>query len=66
MAPKKAMEITNAAFAIGCHWGTFPLTDEAIGEPRDRLVAALDAKGIARERFRAMLPGEVWDVPLSP
>jgi len=66
--PEEAVEallITNAAFAVGCHWGTFPLTDEAIGEPRDRLVAALDANGIARERFRAMLSGEVWDIPQS-
>ena len=26
-------------------------------------LAALDAGGIARERFRPMLPGEVWDIP---
>lgn len=59
----EGMQLAKAAFAAGCHWGTFPLTDEAIDEPRDRLVAALDASGVERHRFRAMLPGEVWDVP---
>jgi L-ascorbate metabolism protein UlaG (beta-lactamase superfamily) len=66
--PEEAVEgmlLANAAFAAGCHWGTFPLTDEAIDEPRDRLAAALASKGIDGKRFRAMLPGEVWDVPLA-
>ena len=57
------MTLGNAAFAAGCHWGTFRLTNEAIDEPRQRLLETLDASGIARERFRPMLPGEVWDVP---
>jgi L-ascorbate metabolism protein UlaG (beta-lactamase superfamily) len=64
--PEEAVEgmtLCNAAFAVGCHWGTFHLTNEAIDEPRQRLLAALDASGIARQRFRPMQPGEVWDVP---
>ena len=67
--PEEAVEgmmLANAAFAAGCHWGTFQLTDEPIDEPRDRLLAALDAKGLPRESFRPMLPGEVWDVPQRP
>jgi L-ascorbate metabolism protein UlaG (beta-lactamase superfamily) len=59
----EGMKLCNAAFAAGCHWGTFHLTNEAIDEPRQRLLAALDADGVPRERFRPMLPGEVWDVP---
>jgi L-ascorbate metabolism protein UlaG (beta-lactamase superfamily) len=59
----EGMELCGAAYVAGHHWATFRLTDEAVEEPRDRLHAALDAKGIARERFRPMLPGEVWDVP---
>jgi L-ascorbate metabolism protein UlaG (beta-lactamase superfamily) len=59
----EGMKLCNAAFAAGCHWGTFHLTNEAIDEPRQRLLAALDASGIARQRFRPMLPGEVWSVP---
>jgi L-ascorbate metabolism protein UlaG (beta-lactamase superfamily) len=57
------MMLCNAAYAAGCHWGTFHLTNEPIDEPRQRLFSALAAQGIARERFRPMLPGEVWDVP---
>ena len=59
----RGMLLSGASFAVGCHWGTFHLTNEPIDEPRQKLFAALDAKGIARERFRPMLPGEVWDVP---
>ena len=59
----RGMMLCNAAFAAGCHWGTFQLTNEPFDDPRQRLLAALDAGGIARERFRPMLPGEVWDIP---
>lgn len=64
--PEEAVEgflLCNAAHAAGCHWATFQLTDEGIGQPREALFAALDARDVARERFRPMLPGEVWDVP---
>jgi len=64
--PEEAVEglrLCGAAFGAGCHWGTFRLTDEAIEEPRDRLLEALDASGIARDRFRPMQPGEVWEIP---
>ena len=56
-------EISGAAYAVGHHWGTFRLTNEPIGEPHERLHAALDRHGISRERFRPLLPGEVFDVP---
>ena len=59
----QGMKLCNAAFAAGCHWGTFQLTDEPIDEPVRKLAEALDAEGLPRERFRAMRPGEVWDVP---
>jgi L-ascorbate metabolism protein UlaG (beta-lactamase superfamily) len=59
----RGMLLANAAFAAGCHWGTFQLTNEPIDEPRTKLHEALDTHGIAREKFRAMLAGEVWDVP---
>ena len=67
--PEEAVEgmlLSRAAFAAGFHWGTFQLTNEPIEEPRDRLFAALDAKGIARERFRPLQPGEAWDIPPEP
>lgn len=59
----QGMEHCGARWVAGHHWATFQLTDEAIDQPRDHLRAALDARGHARERFRALLPGEVWDVP---
>lgn len=59
----RGMKLCNAAFAAGCHWGTFRLTDEPIEEPREKLQEALDRRGVPRERFRAMRAGEVWDIP---
>ena len=50
-------------FAIGHHWGTFQLTDEAVEAPRQDLFAALDAASILRDRFRPLVPGEAWAVP---
>lgn len=59
----QGMLLSRSAFAAGHHWGTFQLTNEPIDEPRDHLHAALDAQGVARERFRPMQPGEAWEVP---
>ncbi|MDY8109271.1 MBL fold metallo-hydrolase [Fulvimarina sp. 2208YS6-2-32] len=55
--------LLDAAYAVGHHWATFQLTDEAITDPRDSLHAALDAQGIARARFRPLVAGESFDVP---
>ena len=56
-------EATGAAHAVAMHWGTFQMTDEPREEPPALLAAALDARAIPRERFRALRPGEAWDVP---
>jgi L-ascorbate metabolism protein UlaG (beta-lactamase superfamily) len=64
MNPEEAvrvMEDCGAKTALGHHWGTFQLTNEAIETPREELAAARDAKGIAPERFPAMQPGFVWE-----
>lgn len=58
----EAFKLVGADFAGGMHWGTFQLTNEPVTEPRDLLLAALDREGIARDRFRPMLPGEVWEI----
>lgn len=55
-----AFESLGAEAAIGCHWGVFQLTSEAIDAPPALLAETLKAKGIAPERFRALRPGEVW------
>ena len=59
----RGMMLCNAAFVAGCHWGTFQLTNEPVEEPREKLWEALDTHKLERERFRPMLPGEVWDIP---
>ena len=64
--PGEAVEgfaLTGARHALGHHWGTFQLTNEARDEPLARLAAALEAKGIAPDRFRTLPNGGVWDVP---
>ncbi|MGB3503103.1 MAG: MBL fold metallo-hydrolase [Mesorhizobium sp.] len=59
----EAFKLLETEHAAGMHWGTFQLTNEPVEEPRELLLAALDRAGIARDRFRPMLPGEVWEVP---
>lgn len=53
----------RAAHAVGHHFATVQLTDEAIDAPVDMLKAALARRDIAPERFRALRAGEVFDVP---
>ena len=55
------MELLGAESAIGCHWGAFQLTAEAIEAPAELLAATLAARGVPPERFRALRPGEVWE-----
>ena len=62
--PEEAIRILldlGARAAVGMHWGTFKLTDERRDEPAERLLAGLQARGIAAERFVAMNPGDVAD-----
>ncbi|MBP2237765.1 L-ascorbate metabolism protein UlaG (beta-lactamase superfamily) [Sinorhizobium kostiense] len=56
----------GAGHVAGHHWGTFRLTNEGIEDPLRALEAALDKAGIERDRFRALRPGEVFDVPHAP
>lgn len=61
----QGMAACGAAYVAGHHWGTFRLTNEGIDEPLAALLAALDTAGIERERFRALRPGEVFEVPAA-
>jgi L-ascorbate metabolism protein UlaG (beta-lactamase superfamily) len=66
MNPEEAVRVmrdVGAAQALGHHWGTFRLTNEGVEEPRLELAAAREAAGIPAERFRALQPGEVWELP---
>ena len=65
MDPAEAVQAfihSGAAFALGHHYGTFQLTDEAIDAPLDALAEALRDAGIAPERFRTLRPGQVWQL----
>ena len=59
----EGMEVARAAYAVGHHWGTFQLTNEAVDAPVKALDAALSSKQIDPGRFRALRPGEAFDVP---
>jgi L-ascorbate metabolism protein UlaG (beta-lactamase superfamily) len=52
----------GAQAALAHHFGTFQLTDEPIDAPLLALADALQARGIPPERFRALRPGQVWQL----
>jgi len=52
----------GAELALGHHYGTFQLTDEAIEAPLNALAEALRAAGIPAKRFRTLRPGQVWEL----
>lgn len=54
----QAHEDLGSPRSIAMHFGTFQLTTEAIDDPLRALDAALDARGIPREVFRALDFGE--------
>ncbi|HET9509969.1 MAG TPA: MBL fold metallo-hydrolase [Sphingomonas sp.] len=61
--PAEAVRIftdVGAGRALGIHWGTFQLTDEAREAPVAELATALDAARIAPDRFVAAEAGGVY------
>ena len=58
----KALADCGAAQALAHHHGTFQLTDEAIDAPVIALGEALDEAKMAREKFVALKPGQVFEV----
>jgi L-ascorbate metabolism protein UlaG (beta-lactamase superfamily) len=61
--PVEAVRIftdVGAGRALGIHWGTFQLTDEAREAPVAELATALDAARIAPDRFVAAEAGGVY------
>ena len=63
--PEEAVRIMTdlqAHSAIGIHWGSLQLTDEAREEPAMLLARALADRGIAPDRFPAALPGQSFEL----
>ena len=58
----RAMLDLEARRAMGIHWGTFRLTDEARQEPLELLRRALADRGIEEARFRAAAPGDLCNI----
>jgi L-ascorbate metabolism protein UlaG (beta-lactamase superfamily) len=58
----RALTDCGAELALAHHHGTFQLTDEAIDAPVLALQEALNAAGIAPERFAVLYPGQVWQI----
>jgi L-ascorbate metabolism protein UlaG (beta-lactamase superfamily) len=58
----RAFHDCGAACALGHHYGTFQLTDEAIDAPLIALAVALQDAGISNERFATLRPGQVREL----
>ena len=56
-------KICGADFTLGHHWGTFQLTNESIDDQLSDLAKAREVHGVDENAFRALQPGQVWDVP---
>jgi L-ascorbate metabolism protein UlaG (beta-lactamase superfamily) len=59
----RIMQDCGARQALGVHWGTFHLTDEARSDPAEALTEALEQAGIEPARFLPLEPGQQWDCP---
>nr|HEX4318749.1 MBL fold metallo-hydrolase [Kofleriaceae bacterium] len=55
----RAFDALGATNLLAMHWGTFRLTDEAVGEPPERLRAWWATRGLPRERLWLCGAGEV-------
>jgi L-ascorbate metabolism protein UlaG (beta-lactamase superfamily) len=58
----QAFQDCGAELALGHHYGTFQLTDEAIDAPLRALEEASSKAGVAPERFRTLAPGQFWEL----
>ena len=54
--------ICGTQFTLGHHWGTFRLTNESIEDQLAALDEAGAKHGVGEDVFRALRPGQVWDI----
>jgi len=54
----RAFEALGARHMLAMHWGTFKLTDEPVGEPRERVRALWTERRLAQERLWLLDVGE--------
>ena len=61
-SPEDAVEMhvdVRSRRSVGMHWGTFPLTDEPLLEPVERLQEAVKRKGLRSDEFVAIEHGKM-------
>ena len=58
-------QLCGARFTLGHHWGTFQLTNESIEDQLADLEAARNKHGVDQDVFRALQPGQFWEVPMD-
>ena len=66
--PEDAVQLmldVEARQAMGVHWGTFMLTQEAFDHPPRDLAAALAQRGLSQDRVWLMRQGETRAIPLK-
>ncbi len=65
--PAEAVQVfrdLGAKRALGVHWGTFELTDEALDQPPQDLAAARSAAGVSADDFFLLAVGQTRRLPL--
>ena len=59
----KIHEDVRSRRSIGCHWGTFRLTEEPWNEPPELLQRALAERGLTDKDFGVLVPGQSIALP---
>jgi len=58
-------KLCGADYTLGHHWGTFQLTNESIEDQLEDLAKARSDHNVGDDVFRALQPGEVWNIPTT-
>jgi N-acyl-phosphatidylethanolamine-hydrolysing phospholipase D len=66
VSPHEAVQMhidTQSKKSIAIHWGTWALASEYYLEPRDNLIAAIEASKLNPDSFIVLKHGETFDLP---